>query len=152
MSRDSEIAQPLANELLCPSFVCDLGLFGALPTLRFANNRLGIEVWFSIEGGFQLSPSPDLPIGLTSRQRDLLLLESTYGLEVQTVECCSDSHLEILFTNGTTLTTNNSLDVEEPWTLREEGGNALLVASRAGGFAVWQRLGTADPINPMPDV
>jgi hypothetical protein len=139
MNTDLEAAQTLANELLCSSFVCDLGLFGARSTLRFANNNLGIEVWLSIEAGFRLDPPPELPSGLTSRQHDLLQLESTYGLEVQAVQCCVDSHLEILFTNGTTLTVDNDTSADEPWALREDGGTALLVASQNGGYAIWQR-------------
>jgi hypothetical protein len=107
--------------------------------LRFANNNLGIEVWLSIEAGFRLDPPPDLPSGLTSRQHDLLLLESTCGFEVQAVRCRIDGHLEILFTNGKTFTVDIGASADEHWELREEGGTALLVASQNGGYAIWQR-------------
>lgn len=132
-------ANALAAELLLPSFVADLGYFGGAPTLRFANNQLGIEVWLSMHAPFELIPPPGLPPGLTERQQNLLVLDAMYGFEVERLECLLDSSLQLHFQNGSMLYVfGNGGETCEPWTLREENGKGLLVAV-TGGYAVWER-------------
>jgi len=71
-SNDAVTAQKLAQKLLCPAVICDVGWFGGYPTLRFANETIPNEIWLSMGGGFALAPSADLPSVLTFRQRSLL--------------------------------------------------------------------------------
>lgn len=130
----------LAAELLLPSFVADFGYFGGAPTLRFANNQLGIEVWLSIAAPFELIPPPELPAGLTERQRNLLALEVVYGFEVERLECRPDSSLQLHFQNGFMLyVLGTSSETIEPWTLQEDQGTGLLVAQPEGRYVAWGR-------------
>ena len=137
MNEDCDRAQSFARELLVPSFVCDFGWFGGHPILRFSNKNFPNEVWLGMSGGFQVTPSPVLSETLTSRQRDLLLLESTYGYEVKSIRCYPNSRLEVLFTNETLLTAlDDDADQYECWEMRTDPGG-LIVASPGGGYAIW---------------
>lgn len=137
---DVVAATALATELLLPSFIADLGYFGGTPTLRFANNQLNVEVWLSIDASFSLQPTPSLPLALTPRQRDLLVLEAMYGFEVESVQCLPDSSLKVHFSNGSLLfIAGTGGQSREPWELREQDGKAILVAQEAGDYAIWNR-------------
>jgi len=142
MSEDCELAQSIARNLLLSSFTCDVGWFGDNPTLRFSSKNAPNGIWLSMPGGFQIVPTPDLPVTRTPRQRDLLLLESIYGCEVKAIQCHPDSRLEVLFTDETLLIAlDDDPDVHECWALRTDPGDHI-IACHGGGFAVWQSSST----------
>jgi hypothetical protein len=135
---DLIIANTLATEMLLPSFVADIGHFGGSPTIRFANDRLTSKVWLSIDATFELHPEPNLPVGLTPRQRDLLTLDAIYGLVVESVRCSANGSLSVRFADGSALSIAGSGDESsEPWTIRTDDGKMMLVACSGGGYAVW---------------
>lgn len=128
--------------LLVPSWICDIGLFGGLATLRFANDSRPKELWLSVDCDLSVEPKPTLPSNLTERQESLLLLETLYGAQVNAVECRSDGGLRLAISGGRTL----SLSPKNPqdpdlWEL-SSNGKTLLVAMRGGEYAIWP-----EPVN-----
>jgi hypothetical protein len=131
------VAQNATVGLLVPSWICDIGFFGGLATLRFANNTRPGELWLSVDCDLAVEPKPTLPSNLTERQKTLLLLETLYGAEVNAAECRPDGGLRLAVSGGRTLSLSpkNAQD-EELWAL-STNDKPLVVAMRGGEYAIW---------------
>jgi len=131
-------AQTATSRLLVPSFICDIGIFGGLATLRFANDALPKEIWLSVDCDLTVDPMPILPSDLSRRQEELLLLEALYGARVDAAECKSDGGLRLTLSGGRTLclSPRNEQEDAELWELSTDG-TTLVVAMRGGEYALW---------------
>jgi hypothetical protein len=131
-------AQAATTLLLLPSFICDIGLFGGLATMRFWNDAQPKEIWLSVDCDLTVDPMPTLPSDLSQRQKELLLLESLHGAQVNAVECRSDGGLRLTLSGERTLSLSPKSEQadSELWEL-STSGNTLVVAMRGGEYAIW---------------
>jgi hypothetical protein len=131
-------AQAATTRLLLPSFICDIGLFGGLATMRFWNDAQPKEIWLSVDCDLTVDPMPTLPSDLSQRQKELLLLESLYGAHVHSVKCKPDGGLQLAISGGRSLCLSPKTDQgnSELWEL-SMNGTTLIVAMRSGEYALW---------------
>lgn len=131
-------AQTATSRLLVHSCICDVGIFGGLATLRFANDALPKEIWLSVDCDLTVDPMPILPSDLSRRQEELLLLESLYGAPVNAVECKSDGGLRLTLSGARMLrlSPRNEQENAELWVL-STNRTTLVVAMRGGEYALW---------------
>jgi len=81
-------------------------------------------------------------MGLTEEEKLLLLFNRVNLRSVTHIECDEHANLVLLFDNGVHLRfAGNPADESEPWQIGSradfETGGYLVVATHAGGYAIW---------------
>ena len=133
-----EEVQRVVTKLLFQSWVCAVSVRNEWPEVCFEHPHNQYEARLWIDSEWKLAPSPELPAGLSERQRQMIWLGELSGQEVKAAECTPDGGLDIEFVSSLHLIISGMPSdpaIIEPWILSEVGHSdgIKVVGSRGAG-------------------
>jgi hypothetical protein len=142
MHPDTATANKLLQQALGGAAVESFGLSHQIPFLEFRDDGPQDHV-LSIDTEVESNIVFEDILGLTKEEKMLLLFNRVNLRFVTRIACDDDANLVIGFDNGMQLRFTGSPKEEtvEPWQLSSradfETGGYLLIATYAGGYAIW---------------